>query len=199
MKKLFRVLDNLERKLQQYFWLPVSIIACSSFSFSNSNYYRSSSNLTPVTILEVKPKISVASTNAIAINGGDQSNHGKRKESTAEFLLRLDNTFPDWEERRAYEAIQAKFYASAMAKKQQFKQTMMKKDVRVYTDIWSKEELNAINYYQGTGVFQKYQNPNVKPNIYDTRKTFILKMRNQSMRLRFMRSYEELEYIDEKT
>ena len=70
MKKFFRILDNLERKLQQYFWLPVSIIACSIFSFNNSNYYRSSSNLTPVTILEVKPKISVASTNAIAINGG---------------------------------------------------------------------------------------------------------------------------------
>jgi hypothetical protein len=35
--------------------------------------------------------------------------------------------------------------------------------------IFYKEELDAIDYFQGTDFYQKYKDPKLKPNIFDTR------------------------------
>lgn len=48
----------------------------------------------------------------------------------------------------------------------------MKDNSKLYT----KEELDAMNYFHGTGFYKQQQDPNVKPNIFDTRQSFLFKM-----------------------
>ena len=53
---------------------------------------------------------------------------------------------------------------------------------------YTKEELDAMDYFNGTGFYQKEQDPKQKPNIFDTRQTFLLKMHNPILRNNFLNS-----------
>ena len=39
-----------------------------------------------------------------------------------------------------------------------------------------------MDYFNGTGFYQKEQDPTRKPNIFDTRQTFLLKMHDDKLR-----------------
>ena len=55
-------------------------------------------------------------------------------------------------------------------------------------NYYTKEELDAMDYFNGTGFYQKEQDPKQKPNIFDTRQTFLLKMHNRILRNNFLNS-----------
>mgnify|MGYP000709680287 CR=1 FL=1 len=51
------------------------------------------------------------------------------------------------------------------------------------------EEKDAFDYFNGMGFYKKHQNPKTSPNIYDTRRSFLLKMENLEMRDKFLKAY----------
>jgi len=67
---------------------------------------------------------------------------------------------------------QEKFYKLAIKKKEELARTRTSDKKSYYT----KEELDAMDYFHGTGFYQKYQDPEVKPNIFYTRQSFLIKM-----------------------
>ncbi len=54
----------------------------------------------------------------------------------------------------------------------------MKEDPKFYT----KEELDTRDYFQGNGIYAKYQDKREKYNIFDTRQSFLLKMHDDKLR-----------------
>lgn len=58
-----------------------------------------------------------------------------------------------------------------MRKKSKLKRLKIKENSNYYT----KKELDAIDYFHGNGFYQKYEDPKLKPNIFDTRQTFLFK------------------------
>ncbi len=56
------------------------------------------------------------------------------------------------------------------------------------TRYYTKEELDAIDYFHVAGIYAIFQDPKTKPNIFDTRKTFLLKMHNDELRTEFLNS-----------
>ena len=59
---------------------------------------------------------------------------------------------------------------------------------------YTKEELDAMDYFHGTGFYQKQQDPEVKPNIFDTRQSFLLKMHDPVLRNNFLNSFNSKDY-----
>ena len=51
---------------------------------------------------------------------------------------------------------------------------------------YTKEELNAMDYFQGNGIYAKYQDKREKYNIFDTRQSFLLKMHDDKLRNDFL-------------
>ena len=98
---------------------------------------------------------------------------------------KLEQSFPDWEGRMNFQQKQKKFYESAIKKKVEFKRLRMIDRHNIYT----KEELDALNYFDGTGFYRKHQDPKTKPNIFDNRQTFLLKMHDDQMRDEFLASF----------
>jgi len=84
----------------------------------------------------------------------------------------LEKRFPDWDKRMDYQEKQFEIYESAQAKKRESERTRSEKGWK-FTD-YTAEEQNAIHYMNGTGRFAKYRDPKTKPNIYDTRQSFLL-------------------------
>jgi len=93
----------------------------------------------------------------------------------------LEQHFPDWEERMNYQKKQEEFYKAAMRKQREFKRLRIKENSNLYT----KEELDAMDYFYGTGSYKKYQEPAMKPNRFDTRQTFLFKMHDPLLRNNF--------------
>ncbi len=48
--------------------------------------------------------------------------------------------------------------------------------------FFSTEEKDAIVYFRGTGFYTDCQRLEERPNVFDTRETFLLKMHNPKMR-----------------
>jgi hypothetical protein len=85
----------------------------------------------------------------------------------------------------AYRQRQENFYESAIRKKRDIKKLRIQEIPNLYT----KEELDAISYFQETGFYIKHQNPKVKSNIFDTRQSFLLKMHDPISRENFLNSF----------
>ena len=96
----------------------------------------------------------------------------------------MEQHFPDWNERMDYQKKQEKFYKSAMKRKKELKRLGLLDKKSYYT----KEELDAMDYFQGTGFYVKHQDPKVKQNIFDTRQSFLLKMHDDKLRNEFLDS-----------
>lgn len=114
-----------------------------------------------------------------------QTGLGKRKKFNIVFHRRLEKYFPDFNERIAYQKKQEKFYKSSQKKRGELKKLRIKERPNFY----SKEELDAISYFQGTGIYEQYQDPKLKPNLLDTRQTFLLKMHDPVLRNNFLNSF----------
>ena len=53
----------------------------------------------------------------------------------------------------------------------------------------STKGMDAMDYFQGTGFYARQQDPKTKPNIFDTRQSFLLKMHDDQMRTDFLNSF----------
>jgi len=90
----------------------------------------------------------------------------------------------------AYQKKQEEFYKLAMKKKRELKRLRIKENSNFYTN----EELDAIDYFQGTGFYQKHQDPGLKPKIFDTRQTFLFKMYDPILPNNFLNSFNSENY-----
>ena len=77
-----------------------------------------------------------------------------------------------------------------MRKKREMVRLRMKEDPKIYTE----EELGAINYFQGNGIYIRYQDKKEKYNIFDTRQSFLLKMHDDKLRNDFLNSFNRKDY-----
>ena len=77
-----------------------------------------------------------------------------------------------------------------MRKKREMIRLRMKEEPKFYT----KEELDTMNYFQGNGIYAKYQDKREKYNIFDTRQSFLLKMHDDKLRNDFLNSINSKDY-----
>ena len=120
----------------------------------------------------------------VLVKNPTMSNRKNKKKFDLSFHRRLEKHFPDWDERMSYQKKQEKFYKSARMKQAELRRVRMIDQPSLYT----KEELDAIDYVRGTGFYASQQDPKMKPNIYDTRQSFLLKMHDDQMRNAFLNS-----------
>ena len=197
LKRIGYFLERSERNYPRIFWFCSLLIAL-LFNFSQSQIVDEVrfQRTQPLTVIEKK------TASILAINSGGegskrkfgsfvvQTGLGKRKKFNIVFHRRLEQHFPDWEERMNYQKKQEEFYKSAMRKQREFKRLRIKENSNLYI----KEELDAIDYFHGTGSYKKYQDPAMKPNIFDTRQTFLFKMHDPVLRNNFLNSFNSKDY-----
>ena len=116
------------------------------------------------------------------------NNRKNKKKFDAAFHRRLEQHFPDWQGRIDSQRKQEKFYKSARMRKAELRRLRMIDRPSLYT----KEELDAMDYFRGTGFYARQQDPKMKPNMYDTRQSFLLKMHDDQMRNDFLNSFNSL-------
>ena len=107
----------------------------------------------------------------VTVNGGAQN---RSSENTPKISLlkvleqnvnrreMLRKHFPDWEGRMEYQKKQEAFYKSAIKKQIQLKRLRIQET----SSFYMKEEVDAINYFQGKGFYKYYQNVETPPNIF---------------------------------
>ena len=106
------------------------------------------------------------------------------------FRAMLKNHFPDFESRVAYQQQMEILYASGTKKLAQAKKIGATIDLM---NILTVEERDAFDYINGTGVYKKFQDIKTSPNIFDTRRSFLLKMEDDKIRNKFLESYNKKE------
>lgn len=126
----------------------------------------------------------IISTSGGASNGSAQTDLRKRKNFDWEYHRKMEKSFPDWEKRMDYQKKQEKFYT--MAQKKQIELARLK--LLDHPKYYTKEELDAMNYFHGTGFYETVQDSSQKPNIFDTRQSFLLKMHNPTFCGQFLKS-----------
>ncbi|MFT4850184.1 MAG: hypothetical protein ACI83B_002736 [Sediminicola sp.] len=97
------------------------------------------------------------------------------------FHRQLAKHFPDWSGRMAFQKKQEGFYKSAMQKKREALRLRLKENFNR-----TSEEQDAVDYFNGTGIYAKFQDIKTKPNIFDTRQSFLRKMHDDKLRNDFL-------------
>ena len=108
--------------------------------------------------------------------------------------------FPDFESRVSMEKRQAIIYQKAVKKIKECQRLfpfLNKSQILTESQKWiTAEEKSAMNYFHGTGIYAKFQDPKTPPNVFDTRKTFLKKMENRDMRKKFLETYNRVNSIE---
>jgi hypothetical protein len=172
-----RFLESLERKSPRLLWGLILMLMLIFTSLNNHNTSPSYSERTISSIRsgsEPRKKIVIIQTSL-----------GKRKINIVTHR-RLEKFFPDWEERIAYQKNREKVYKAAMIKRQEVLRLRKKEDFGR-----TKDEQDAIDYFLGRDFYQTHQDPSVKPNIFDNRQSFLIKMHNKEMRMNFLKSFNK--------
>ena len=125
-----------------------------------------------------------------SLRGGGNQKYPSNFDKNFHRLLRKG--FPDSKRRVEFEESQRKFYNSARLKLYRTPSLTM----RDRKKLLSPEEQDAINYFTGQGFYRSQQDFRTKPNIFDTRESFLLKMHNESNRNRFLKSLQESDSFD---
>lgn len=102
--------------------------------------------------------------------------------------------FPDFEAKASLEKQRAIIYRRAVKKIQEYQ--IIYPLLNNYQKWLTAEEKSAIEYFHGTGIDKKFQDPKTRPNILDTRKSFLKKMENLEMREKFLESYNRVNPIE---
>jgi hypothetical protein len=162
--KIFQRLENFERNYSRIFWFCIAFLGLFLFHEPIQN-----SSQSQVVIEQVR---------------GGAKDSEKIKNFDPTFHRLLKQAFPDWKGRMDYQKKQEEFYKSAMRKREEIERVRALRNTPYYT----KEELDAIDYFHETGIYAIFQDPKTKPNIFDTRKTFLLKMHDDELRNEFLNS-----------
>ena len=99
------------------------------------------------------------------------SQNSKTSLEPKEFREMLARYFPDWDARLSVEKQQAIIYNKATKKLKAYKNfnPLLKNPEKLLTD----DEKFAIDYFHGRGTCEKFQDPKTRPNLYDSRQTFL--------------------------
>jgi len=174
-------LASLERKSPKLFWGLIIMLMLIFTSFDKDSLiynHNTSPSYTEQTISNIRS--GSEPTKKIVII---QTNLGKRKINIVTHR-RLEKFFPDWEGRIAYQKNREKVYKAAMIRRREALRLRKKEDFGR-----TKDEQDAIDYFLGTYFYQIYQSPIVKPNIFDNRQSFLIKMHDKEMRMNFLKSF----------
>ena len=121
----------------------------------------------------------------IGVNRGGGTNEPTTNLAKKKFFREmLKQYFPDWEERINYQNKQVEFYRSGLRRISEAKRVRMSNSYRL-----TSQEQDAFDYFRGTNFYKDHQNLKTPPNIYDTRRSFLLKMENTEMRAKFLKAY----------
>lgn len=115
-----------------------------------------------------------------------QTSQGKRKKINMITHRRLERFFPDWEERIAYQEDREKVYKVAMIKRREALRLRKKENFSR-----TKDEQDAIDYFLGRGFYELHQDPSVKPNIFDNRQSFLIKVHDKEIRRNFLKNFNK--------
>jgi len=184
------LLEQWEKENTSIFW-GVTLLFAITFSSFDEVHFRTAE--TPAAIQKNVSQVLLINSGS----GGSESKYGnsvlqtglgKRKKFNIVFHRRLEQHFPDWKTRMAYQEKQEKFYKSAIKKRKEIKRLRLLDNKSYYTS----QELDAMNYFHGTGFYQKQQDPEVKPNIFDTRQSFLRKMHDPIALDNFLDSFNRI-------
>ncbi len=128
----------------------------------------------------------ISSVSSIDRGGGNDAFFlgKKQKKYSIVFHYQLEQHFPNWNPRMDYQKKQEELYKSAMQKRRETLRARLEENFNR-----TREEQDAINYFHETGIYAKYQDPETRPNIFDTRQSFLLKMHDREMRGNFLNSF----------
>jgi hypothetical protein len=174
-------LASLERKSPKLFWGLIIMLMLIFTSFDKDSLiynHNTSPSYTEQTISNIRS--GSEPTKKIVII---QTSLGKRKINIVTHR-RLEKFFPDWEGRIAYQKNREKIYKAAMIKRREALRLRKKEDFGR-----TKDEQDAIDYFLGRDFYQTHQDPIVKPNIFDNRQSFLIKMHDKEMRMNFLKSF----------
>ena len=113
------------------------------------------------------------------LRGGKRSKYPDNFDKNFHRILRKG--FPDFESRVEYEKKQRELYNSARKKLNMLPPAITMSTIKKEETL-SSQERDAIAYIEGTGFYSKQQDLRTKPNIFDTRETFLLKMHDKNNR-----------------
>ena len=111
----------------------------------------------------------------------------KRKIFDPAFHRRLEKYFPDWSGRMAFQKKPKEFYKLAIQKKRETLRFRLKENFNR-----TAKEQDAVDYFNGTGIYAKYQYIRTKPNIFDTRQSFFRKMHDPIALENFLDSFNRI-------
>lgn len=157
--KFLKRLENLERNYPRIFWPCAGLLGFFLFHEPVQNPHKSE-----VIVQQVR--------------GGSRDSEN----FDPIFHRELKQFFPDWKGRMGYQKKQEVLYKSAMRKRKGIKRIGVLDNNSYYT----KKELDAIDYFHGSGFYATFQDQ--KPTIYDSRQRFLLKMHNDELRNEFLNS-----------
>ena len=120
-----------------------------------------------------------------SLRGGGNRKYPRNFDKNFHRILRKG--FPDSKRRIEFEKSQLEFYNSACYKLYRTPTMSMKDKMK----LLSPQERDAINYFTGQGFYRSQQDFRTKPNIFDTRESFLIKMHDESNRNRFLKSLKE--------
>ena len=110
------------------------------------------------------------------------------------FKKMLVKHFPDFESRVSMEKRQAVIYHKALKKIRGYQR--ISPLLENHQKWLTTEEKLSIDYFHGTEIYTKLQDPKTSPNIFDTRKSFLKKMEDQDMREKFLETYNRVNSIE---
>lgn len=94
----------------------------------------------------------------------------------------LERTLPDWKERLDWQEGRVKAYETYLQRKREYQRFGTPEFLQHYTP----NQLDAIDYFRGTGTYAFHQDLNQPPNIFDSRQSLVLKMHNNEVRTKFL-------------
>jgi hypothetical protein len=174
-------LERSERNYPRIFWLCTSLSGFLIFHEPIQNRSQSQVVIEQVHILHGAGSNSNSSSfvTSICLN--------KRKNFDPAFHRRLTKHFPDWSGRMIFQKKQEGFYKSAMQKKREALRLRLKENFNR-----TSEEQDAVDYFNGTGIYVKFQDIKTKPNIFDTRQSFLQKMHDPVALDNFLNSFNRI-------
>lgn len=193
---LGKFLEEWERENSKIFWSGIILLA---ITFSSCDQIQFKTIKTPTiveknTTLVYKQKpieeilkdsnIFLMEESLMCRGGTQMSEKNSNFEIPPDLLKRF---FPDWKERVEYQIDRTKACKSAHKKLKEAQRLRLAPSM--YTSLLDQNEKDALDYFSGNGFYAYHQNPKVKPNIFDTRRSFLVKMQNRQMREKFLSSY----------
>lgn len=178
-----RILEKWERQNETLFWGTV-IFVYATFTILDVK-----GNQISASPIETSSQILAAETIARGGSNGKPFLQNKlRKKTKFNIVLhrRLEKHFPDFPSRVNYQKRQEQFYKSALKKKRQIERLKLIEKDSYYTS----QELDAMAYFYGTGFYKNEQDSKQKPNIFDTRQTFLKKMHDPQVRRNFLENFK---------